>query len=59
MSFIPKSVTGRRQVSCATLDEFLAEAIAAADARTLSNWSMGQIYWHLAAALDAALTGRK
>lgn len=61
MTINPKQVTGRREVSYATLDEFLAdaEAMAAGESTTLGNWSIGQIFWHLAAGLDAAIDGTK
>ena len=55
-----KKVTGRRQVSYASLDEFLADAERLAnkeEVRTLGNWSQGQIYEHLARALDTSIDG--
>lgn len=49
-----KKVTGRRLVRIESFDELLADAErhAAVPTRTLSNWSVGQIYKHLAKASD-------
>lgn len=56
-----KKVTGRRAVSYGTLDEFMsdAESISAAESKTVGNWSIGQILWHLAASMDASIDGTK
>lgn len=54
-----KSVTGRRELSFATLDEFIqdAETLAAGEYRTLGNWTFGQILGHLEYALRASIDG--
>jgi hypothetical protein len=59
MAVNAKTVQGRREVSYGTLDEFPAdaEAMAAGETATLGNWSQGQIFWHLAAGLDASIDG--
>ena len=53
------SVSGRRTLSFATLDEFLAdaEALAAGRHRTLGNWTYGQILGHLASAMHNSMDG--
>jgi Protein of unknown function (DUF1569) len=54
-----KKVTGRRSVRYNSYDEFLADAerLAAAKTRTLGNWSLGQIFLHLAKNLDMMIDG--
>ena len=56
-----KTVTGRRSVRYNTLDDLLQEAerLAETDIRTIGNWSQGQIYEHLARAIDYAIDGAK
>ncbi len=53
-----KKVEGRRAVRYESLSEFLqdAERLANCEVRTVGNWSQGQIYEHLARALDISMT---
>jgi hypothetical protein len=59
MSVNTKKVEGRRNVRYASLDELLADAqrFATGNAKTLGNWSPGQIYEHLARSLDSSIDG--
>jgi hypothetical protein len=52
-------VTGRRQLHFSSVDEILAEAerLAARNRRTLGNWSLGQILWHLATVMNTSIDG--
>jgi len=52
-------VKGRRNVSYATYEEFLAEAekFSRGEAKTLGNWTPGQIYRHLAMTMNASIDG--
>jgi hypothetical protein len=54
-----KKVTDRRKVRYESLEELLADAqqLAANGARTVGNWSQGEIYDHLAKALDSSIDG--
>jgi len=54
-----KQVQGRRSVRYSSLDELLSDArkLAACEVQTLGNWSQGQIYEHLARALDSSIDG--
>lgn len=54
-----KKVSGRRDVHYASLDELLddAQRLAKTEVKTLGNWSQGQIYEHLARALDTSIDG--
>jgi len=51
-----KTVTGRRKLQFATIEDVLADAeqLASGPCRQLGNWSLGEIYDHLAKALDSA-----
>lgn len=60
MSIETKSVTGRRTIRYSSYDELLkdAERIAAdPDTKTLGNWSTGQIFQHLAGAIESSIDG--
>jgi uncharacterized protein DUF1569 len=52
-------VTGRRTVCYNSYDELLADAerLATIENRTLGNWSLGQIYKHLAKAIHMTIDG--
>ena len=54
-----KKVMGRRFVRYESFDELLADAerLATIPTRTLGNWSVGQIYKHLAKASDVMIDG--
>jgi hypothetical protein len=55
-----RSVEGRRTVRYPTYDELLkdAERIATSDqVETLGNWSVGQIFKHLADAIESSIDG--
>lgn len=55
-----KKVADRREVKYASLEEMLADAerlASVSNVRTLGNWSHGQIYEHLARALDTSIDG--
>lgn len=54
-----RKVKGRRSVRYSSLNEFLLEAkqLAETPVRTLGNWSQGQIYMHLARAMDGSIDG--
>ncbi len=54
-----KRVTGRRTVHYESFSEILADAerLAAIPTRTLGNWSVGQIYTHLARSIDVMIDG--
>ncbi|MEZ5939907.1 MAG: DUF1569 domain-containing protein [Planctomycetaceae bacterium] len=55
----PTKVTGRRELRYETFDELLADAEQQAGAETvaLGNWSKGQIFRHLAMAIDTMIDG--
>jgi hypothetical protein len=53
-------VTGRRSIHFSTVDDILSdvEKIAACpDPRTLGNWSIGQIFQHLAVSFQSSIDG--
>lgn len=55
-----KKVEGRRKIKYSSLDELLrdAEQLAAKqEVQTLGNWSQGQIYEHLARAMNNSIDG--
>lgn len=54
-----KSVAGRRELHFSSLEEVQAEIerLATADVKCLGNWSLGQIFQHLATAMNASLDG--
>ena len=54
-----KRVTGRRTLRYESFAEILADAesMAVVPTRTLGNWSVGQIYKHLAKAADVLIDG--
>ncbi len=54
-----KRVIGRRNVRYESLDEFLGEAerMANSDVTLLGNWSLGQIFRHLAYAITGSACG--
>ncbi len=59
MSVNTKRVAGRRELHFQSLDDILAEAqmLATSNARTLGNWTLAQIFEHLARSLEASLDG--
>ncbi len=59
MQINTKKVQGRRTVRYESLDDLLADArhLSEAEVRALGNWSQGQIYEHLARALDSSIDG--
>lgn len=59
MEIKTNKVKGRRTVQYDSLDDLYADAqrLAGADTRALGNWSQGQIYEHLARALDSSIDG--
>ncbi len=59
MSVNTKTVDGRRKLRFNSLDEMLAEAenLAASDVKMLGNWTLAQIFEHLAAALNSSIDG--
>lgn len=54
-----KTVAGRREVHYASFAELLADAerLAAGDVQMLGNWSLGQIFRHLAKAIHSSIDG--
>lgn len=54
MAVDTKTATGRRNVRYQTVDDLLADAerLAAMNARTIGNWSLGQILGHIAIAYN-------
>ncbi len=59
MTINTKKVQGRRSVRYNSLDEFLEEAkqFSRMDVQCLGNWSVGQIYKHVAESLDMSIDG--
>jgi len=59
MPVVTKKVSGRRTLRFESLDEVQAEAERLADGRVkmLGNWSLAQIFKHLAAGLNSSLDG--
>jgi hypothetical protein len=54
-----REVIGRRQVRYDRFHDFLldAESLAAGEVFTLGNWTLGQIYLHLARTMSASIDG--
>lgn len=60
MSIDSKTVPGRRTLHFHSLDEVLADAerlVASPDTRTLGNWPLGQLFTHLALAINGSIDG--
>ena len=59
MTVDTKKVTQRRKVHYDSYDDLLADAerLASGDARTVGNWTLGQIFKHLAQTLDSSIDG--
>jgi hypothetical protein len=59
MAVDTKQVTERRQVQYATLQDILndAERLSRGPITTLGNWSAGQIFSHLATAMNGSIDG--
>jgi len=59
MAIDTKHAEGRRKVRYQSLDELLADAerFAQQEVHTLGNWSQGQIYQHIAHAMDSSIDG--
>ncbi len=60
MSVETKNVTDRRQLHFSNLNEILAEVevlAAAKNVRTIGNWTLGQILWHLARVMNGSIDG--
>ena len=59
MTVETKRVKDRREVHYQSFDDLLADAelLAAGEVRALGNWSLGQIYWHLAKSLNSSIDG--
>lgn len=59
MSVETKSVQGRRTVHYDSFDDLLADAerLAGCEVQTLGNWSLGEIYGHLAKSMNASIDG--
>ncbi|MCA9074649.1 MAG: DUF1569 domain-containing protein [Planctomycetaceae bacterium] len=59
MTVQTKSVKGRRTVQYESFDDLLedAEAMAHSVVETKGNWSLGQIFQHLASALESTIDG--
>lgn len=59
MAVNTKTVEGRRKLRFESLDEVLADAeqLAAGEVKMLGNWSLAQMFKHLAAALNSTIDG--
>ncbi len=59
MTVQTKSVKGRRTVSYQSYDDLLADAeeMAHGVVQTLGNWSLGQIFQHIATGLETSIDG--
>ncbi len=59
MTVQTKSVKGRRTVSYQSYDDLLADAeeMAHGVVQTLGNWSLGQIFKHLASSFEGSIDG--
>ena len=59
MTIDTKTVSGRRTLEFDTLDDVLADAeiLTARQASTVGNWTLGQIFQHLANAMNLAIDG--
>ena len=54
-----KKVTQRREVHYDSFDDLLADAegLASGDVQTVGNWTLGQIFKHLAQTMDSSIDG--
>ena len=59
MTVNTKSVQGRRTVHYDSLDNLLTEAeqLSGGDVQMLGNWTVGQVFGHLANAMNASIDG--
>ena len=59
MTIDTKTVEGRRELEFNSLDDLKAELdkLSSGEVKTLGNWSLAQIYTHLAAGLNSTLDG--
>jgi hypothetical protein len=59
MTVMTKHVTGRRTLNYATLDDLLqdAEQLAESHVDMLGNWSLGQVFSHLAITMNKSIDG--
>ena len=59
MTVDTRKVTQRRELHYDSYDDLLADAerLATGDVRTVGNWTLGQIFQHLAKAMDSAIDG--
>ncbi len=59
MSVNTKTVEGRRKLHFDSFDEMLAEAerLAGGEVKMLGNWSLAQIFTHLAAGINSTIDG--
>jgi len=60
MTVKTKTVTGRRDVSLKSYDDLLAEVdrlTSGGETKMLGNWTLGQIFEHVANSLNACLAG--
>lgn len=59
MSINTKTVAGRRELRFNTFDDLLAEAerLAGGEVKMLGNWSLAQIFSHLAAGVNSTMDG--
>lgn len=59
MAVDTKRVDGRRNVRYRSFNDVLndAEALVLTEQRTLGNWSLGQILWHLGRSMDESIDG--
>ena len=59
MSVNTKTVEGRRELRFNSFDDLLADAeqLASGEVQTLGNWSLAQIFTHLAAGINSTIDG--
>lgn len=59
MNVNTKRVTQRREVHYDSYDDFLADAerLASSNVQTVGNWTLGQIFGHLAQTLNSSIDG--
>ena len=59
MTVNTKKVIDRREVHYESLQDLLADAerLAGSDVRTVGNWTLGQIFIHLAQSMDSSIDG--
>ena len=59
MTVDTKKVTQRRQVHYDSFDDLLADAerLASGDVQTVGNWTLGQIFQHLAQSMHSSIDG--